>query len=484
MRFLIYLAQIHEDFRLAELEALAEVEQLPNVKFHEYDPSSPFLQVDLESCSDAARLIKRSILAKSIFELYADGKGPDLTVLQQNMKNSIKEGPIYPWGQYLQSSFKFDVESYLGSKTRAQKVQMIESFSFMGLAGQIRMKNPDEQFHILEHYKNIGDEHPAYMYFGRFVGRSARSEGLVDKYDLKKRKYIGTTSFDAELALVTCNIAQVQFGSLVYDPFVGTGSFIVAAGHFGAACVGSDIDVRMIKGKEVEIKPKSKKLSKKEKKCGKGTDNPGKSDKTSRVDPETSCQIETINIESNFEQYKTATYLVDAMAIDFTHDCFRPSAKFDAVLCDPPYGVREGLRVLGSKDPERHAERTNIVIDGELAHLRRDYVPPKKPYDFNSLLNDLLSFGSRQLAPGKRLCFWMPTATEDNFQPNDIPDHEDLEFVCACEQEFNKWSRRLIVYKRRPYGEKGKSGTRLAKANEEFRDKYFRGFRQNKIAEN
>ncbi len=26
---------------------------------------------------------------------------------------------------------------------------------------------------------------------------------------------------------------------------------------------------------------------------------------------------------------------------------------FDGILCDPPYGVREGLRVLGVRDPEK-----------------------------------------------------------------------------------------------------------------------------------
>jgi tRNA (guanine10-N2)-methyltransferase len=26
---------------------------------------------------------------------------------------------------------------------------------------------------------------------------------------------------------------------------------------------------------------------------------------------------------------------------------------FDAIVCDPPYGVREGLRVLGVRDPEK-----------------------------------------------------------------------------------------------------------------------------------
>lgn len=40
---------------------------------------------------------------------------------------------------------------------------------------------------------------------------------------------------------------QVGRGSLVMDPFVGTGSCLVPAAHLGAYTIGTDIDVRVIK---------------------------------------------------------------------------------------------------------------------------------------------------------------------------------------------------------------------------------------------
>lgn len=40
---------------------------------------------------------------------------------------------------------------------------------------------------------------------------------------------------------------QVSRGSLVFDPFVGTGSILVAAAHRGAYTFGADIDMRVIK---------------------------------------------------------------------------------------------------------------------------------------------------------------------------------------------------------------------------------------------
>ena len=40
---------------------------------------------------------------------------------------------------------------------------------------------------------------------------------------------------------------QVKRGHLVFDPFVGTGSILVAAAHFGAQTIGADIDIRVVR---------------------------------------------------------------------------------------------------------------------------------------------------------------------------------------------------------------------------------------------
>lgn len=40
---------------------------------------------------------------------------------------------------------------------------------------------------------------------------------------------------------------QVEKGHFVYDPFVGTGSILVAAAHHGAHTFGADIDIRIVR---------------------------------------------------------------------------------------------------------------------------------------------------------------------------------------------------------------------------------------------
>lgn len=42
-------------------------------------------------------------------------------------------------------------------------------------------------------------------------------------------------------------LTQVKRGDLVFDPFAGTGSILIAAAHLGAYTLGSDIDIRVLR---------------------------------------------------------------------------------------------------------------------------------------------------------------------------------------------------------------------------------------------
>lgn len=48
---------------------------------------------------------------------------------------------------------------------------------------------------------------------------------LKNHYCLAERCYIGNTTIDPELSFLQANIAKAAIGSLVLDPFCGTGSF-------------------------------------------------------------------------------------------------------------------------------------------------------------------------------------------------------------------------------------------------------------------
>lgn len=428
------MAQSHTGFRKAELESIADLYGI-QVDFSGHDESRPFLVITLESDEEARKLVKRSVLARGIYELW--GTGSNLEELHEDVKKNSK----HYWDRYQDDtiSFKFEFIGYQGGRlTMKEQIQIIESFQYLDFQGPIRMKKPDEVFVFLEEY-TVTDEVPSLepktIWLGREVQLGARiADNVVDKYDLRKRPYIGTTSFDAELSLISCNIGQADLGKIVYDPFNGTGSFLVAAAYFGSLTFGSDIDVRMLRGK------------------GKAT------------------------IAANFKKYGTSSKFGDILTMDFTNNAFRPNFTIDSIICDPPYGVREGLKVCGAKNEEKSLGRENVVIDGEKAFLRRDYIQPKKPYELDSLLDDLLNFAANRLPVGGRLCFWMPTAN-DNFQATNIPQHENLELQYNLVQEFNKWSRRLLCYIKRDESYKGVSHTSSDRGLvNNFRERYFTGF--------
>lgn len=411
--------------------------------------------------------------------------------------------------EFKHASFRFNVEPFRGTRSSEKRLEIMYAlFERMSLEGPVDLKSPDETFTVFEHWQldsvPLKIENPEWIYLGRFVGSSSRD--IIHKYDLKKRDYISRTSMDAELALITANMALAAPGKLFYDPFAGTGSFPVACAHFGAVAWGSDIDGRSMRGEG------------------------GKK-----------------SLMGNFQQYGLRENLGDAFVADLTHSPLRKARILDGIVCDPPYGVREGLLVLGWKDPshteemiKRSMEDFRYVANKPKAHTSRptllthlrpfpiflcvadaknrrpDYVPPKKPYSFVAMLDDILVFATEMLVDDGRLSFWMPTANDEE-QDIPIPTHPSLELVSLCVQAFYKCrlpipvnthasryaylrgklgSRRLITYRRIPDSEISPAALeayanrqrviiqgRTADDFNPFRANYFNGFRTDKQPE-
>ncbi|VBB84147.1 Putative tRNA guanosine-2'-O-methyltransferase TRM11 [Podospora comata] len=454
MEYLIRFSQSHETFRLPELQALAVLEGI-DMEVVSYSLESPFCIIRLPPSSApittttlARRLIRRSILAMSIHELW--GHGPDLASVHAAVKSTTS--PLWP--SYLSCSFKFTLDSYQGSRTSDQKVSIINSFSYLGFMGPIKMRHPDQEFTLHELWPfnstPLGIPEPNHLYFTRFLGSSLRD--LPKKLDLKKRRYISTTSMDAELALITANIALAGPGKLFYDPFCGTGSFPIAVAEFGAVALGSDIDGRSIRGDGGE--------------------------KTLR---------------GNFEQYGLLGRLGGTFTADLTNSPIRKQELgsdgdgvrgrvFDGIVCDPPYGVREGLMVLGVRDPEKTPW---VERKGREMYKQADFIPPRKPYGFLAMLDDILQFAAQTLVDNGRVAFWMPTANDEE-QEMPVPTHPYLETLSVSTQVFNKWSRRLICYRRIPDKDVDSAAVKareerklVGKTADElnpFRKAYFEGF--------
>ncbi|KAI9932934.1 NAD-dependent histone deacetylase sir2 [Aspergillus wentii] len=447
--------ETHESFRVPEIEALATLAGI-DIEILSYNEFRPYCLVRLKNIEAARALVRRSILAKDIFELW--GQGTNYDEVHADVRRRTQDR----WKDYKDSSFRFSFDTFAWRRNQQSKKEVIQSFAYLGFEGPIRLKGPDEDFWVFEEY--ISDvegmatgttpsselktetQEPQKIYFGRWVEDSDR-DAMV-RYDLKKRRYISTTSMDAELSLVTANMALAAPGKLFYDPFVGTGSFCVAAAHFGALTFGSDIDGRSFRGKEM-------------------------------------AQGKPMGLYSNFQQYGIVSKFVDAFTSDLTNTPLRKSPFLDGIICDPPYGVREGLKVLGTRDGRA---KEALIIDGVPAHYRPEYVAPKRPYGFEAMQNDILTFASETLVTDGRLSMWMPTASDEDVELT-IPMHPNLEVVSVSVQPFNNWSRRLITYRRLPEGQVSDVSSRRQKNDDQgmyadelnaFRRKYFTAKRLNK----
>lgn len=406
--------------------------------------------MNLPSDDAATALVTRSILSQGIYELW--GQGHTYKELHASVHTISRER----WAQYEHSTFRFAVEGFQGGKSTADQHRIIDTFSYMGFKGLPQMRHPDVAFRVFEDYKlNVKEPHS--LYFGRLVAESRRNE-MKKTYDLKKRHYISTTSMDAELTLLTANIAQVAPGKLFYDPFMGTGGFPIACAHFGAVVFGSDIDGRTIRG----------------------TGGSARRGQTGKMD-----------VTLNFKQYGLSSSYLGGFVSDLTNTPLRLSPQdndlrkgyLDGIVCDPPYGIREGLKVLGSRqellETERQSHENQYKIPG--------YIPPKRPYSFTALLDDILAFAVSTLVENGRLSMWMPTANDEDIELV-IPSHPCLKLESVCVQAFNKWSRRLLTYRRLKDSEvpegamdavkkEYEKGTRASELND-FRRKYFQGFKE------
>ena len=280
----------------------------------------------------AATLLTRSILSKAVYHLWA------LAPTYSALHSIVRSQSSHLWLLYEKSSFKFTVDVFNGSLNEADQKDIVDGFAYLPFRGRVAMKNPDEEFVICQDHERdagITAPTPKMIYFGRLVGRGGRR--AVDTYSLKKRAYISTTSMDAELALLTANLTLAAPGKLFYDPFVGTGSIVIACAHYGAMAMGSDLDGRAVRGKG-----------------GKG-------------------------VGWSFGQYGLGGRWLGALIGDITfsplrgadgegdyNSAWRRGGILDGIVCDPPYGVREGLKVLGSRDG---SGKEIVWIDGKMAHL-------------------------------------------------------------------------------------------------------------------
>jgi len=380
------------NFRRAELDSLGVLAGVEAPFYDEADvkEEDTFWFVRLPSAELAKKLVSRAVTIKAVYECW--GRGPTL----EDTIVAVKNYPQQAKDPYLaiDQSFAIKVTGFGVTVSIPEQKELRESFNFLKLLGPIDLKNPMNEFVVMV---DAGHQ-PAAQHNGQKVKQYlfCRLISEVDKtalnaMTLKKRSYLGPTSTCHELAALMATQGLARPNATVYDPFVGTGSLLVMAAHFGAFTFGSDFDWLLLHGK---------------------------------------TRGATSHIRDNFKQYKLRQ--PELMVADSSIPGWRAGVQFDAIICDPPYGVRAGARKSLAREVEIPKE------------LMTSHIPPSQPYEVEDVMLDLLDNSARWLKLGGRLVYLLPTTPD--FTNEELPRHPCLELLAVSEQLLRPgFSRRLVT---------------------------------------
>ncbi|XP_063540773.1 tRNA (guanine(10)-N2)-methyltransferase homolog [Cydia strobilella] len=450
-RYLLWFAQEHVDFRHAEMQSLLSMFNIPIRYVEKPCEVKPYWVVEVPSEECVRKLASRSVLLKNCIELWSRAKteaqlhqnlkratqnSTDQWITSEGSENGVSDRDVCPSGlidacRPVDKSFKVEVETFCKHFSMKEKVKKIEKFDYLAFDGPVKLKNPDIVLSYIEFYgldPNSVPEEPEDLFFGRWVADGQRD--LIQQHSLKKRTFIGNTSMDPALALLAANQAQVRDGDIVLDPFVGSGSLLVAAAHFGAYVHGTDIDYLMLHARTRPTRV-GEKVRKKEE-----------------------------SIRANMQQYGIGARFLDVVVSDSSRPLWHPGWSVDAVISDPPYGIREPTERVG-------IEKDNYTLSEK--HLAQ-HVPAKVEYALTQLYRDLLGSAARLLAPGRRLVVWYPLLRAE-YSPDQLPSHPCLGLVANSEQVLSRLTaRRMLTYEkiREPDGDVAADG-----GVHNFREKYF-----------
>ena len=111
------------------------------------------------------------------------------------------------------------------------------------IAGPVSLNNPETE------YRAILSEDKCY--FGKVLFSINRSG--YDARNPGKRNFFHPGVMMPRMARTLANIAGVQVGDRVLDPFCGTGGILIEAELLGATAIGSDFDPLMVQGSRQNV---------------------------------------------------------------------------------------------------------------------------------------------------------------------------------------------------------------------------------------
>ena len=463
------------NFCLPELLSVCDIYNIKNFQFNKdtfsYDiQKEPYLRFcfdGIENSDNCQKLIERATLLKSIIKIYGEGDTMDEVI------NYVEKYNIEEFKKESESSetFRFDMDFRGLSEKREKEIEMINKFHKFNFKGKVDIKNAKRIFvifrNIIENQKTKKVISTKYFFGRQLAGKDEKELRFYTKFVLTKRKYIGPTATDHLLSFLMANFAQIKEGQIVIDPFVGTGSLLIPPSYFKAQCFGCDLDVRVLRGYSVGYTRKS--------------------------DDDKTPQKMQGNIFSNFDDYNFPRPQI--IRQDINKPAFRKkNFLFDAIVCDPPYGWRAGVRKTGLSDTKKEKREKrleqkrknkkdkdkddikdnddkknedennkNQIVTAENEDMDYNYVVvngeknmflPTSHTSVNDIFDGLISFALDNLKVGGFLVCLFPVRKEKEEEdlvnhPINFPMHPQFKLIHACENINSRLrSRWCLTYKK------------------------------------
>lgn len=215
MRLLVELSG--EQPALARAEALAALEA--SGRAHRVLAAEERL-LAVEADVDPAWLGRRLALAHYVDELLAWGSLEDVL-------------PVAASLDFGERTFRVRVNSLKGCHEKVALEKRVGDV----VSGKVDLSSPDEEVRLID-----GENH----YLGRRAAVIDRP--AFESRKVAKRGFFFPISLHPRLARALVNLARVQEGGTMLDPFCGTGGVLLEGGLVGARLIGSDIRGDMVEG--------------------------------------------------------------------------------------------------------------------------------------------------------------------------------------------------------------------------------------------
>lgn len=197
---------------------------------------------------------KKAVMVSKFVLLISEGK--DYEDLLSKRDDEILNEECRDWNQHVVCDF-ISRNRVIGREEQIKKIHLM--FEKFDIRGKVDMKKATKKLQLIEQHKWYQNHHEVpseqtleKVYFGVELSSCKLNKAKFNiKYQLGDRIYLGPTSTDNDLAFMMCNQANIEEGSYVFDPFVGTAGLLIPPASNGAVVFGCDLDMRVINGYSV-----------------------------------------------------------------------------------------------------------------------------------------------------------------------------------------------------------------------------------------